>query len=72
MEWNNATCSNIDGPKIFILSKVRQINIIWYHLHVESKKKWYKRTYSQNENRPESFETKLMITKGETFGEGIN
>ena len=29
---------------IIILSEVRQrkTNIIWYHLYVESKKKWYK------------------------------
>ena len=40
-KWNNAICSNSNGPKITILSEVSQIktNIIWHHLHVESKKK---------------------------------
>ena len=37
--------------EIIILSEVsqRKIKIIWYHLHVESKK-WYKRIYLQNRN----------------------
>ena len=36
-EWNNVICSNMDGPRDIILSKVSQIktNIIWYHLYVE-------------------------------------
>ena len=35
-EWNNAMCSNLDGPRIIILSEISQKerNIIWYHLCV--------------------------------------
>ena len=37
-EWNIAICSNMDGPTDYH-SKWSQtkINIIWYHLYVESK-----------------------------------
>ena len=38
-------------------------------LNVEPRKKWYKRTYIQNRNRPTDIENKLMVTKGEG-GEG--
>ena len=34
-EWNNAICSQIDGP--YLLSEIRQRQISWYHLYVESK-----------------------------------
>ena len=40
-EWNNAICSNVDGPRDYHTkwSKLdRETNIIWYHLYVESKK----------------------------------
>ena len=40
----------------------RKINIMWYHLYVESKK-WYKWTYLQDRNRLTEIENKL--TKGE-------
>ena len=39
---------------------------------MESNKKWYKITYSQNRNRLKDFEIKLMVTKEETLGGGIN
>ena len=39
--WNDAICSNMMDLEIIILIEVRQTvkNIIWYHLHVQSKKK---------------------------------
>ena len=39
-EWNNAICSNMDGPRDYHITKVgpTKINIIWYHLYVESQK----------------------------------
>ena len=46
----------------------RKINVIWYHLYVESKKKWQKETYLQNINRLMDIENKLMDTKGERKG----
>ena len=49
-EWNNAICSNMDGPSDYHIKwsmRQRETNITWYHLHVESKK-WYKWTHLQN------------------------
>ena len=43
-EWNNAICSNMNGPKDYHTewskSEVsqRKTNIIWYHSYVEYKK----------------------------------
>ena len=45
----------------------RKINILWYHLYVESKNK-YKRIYIQNRNRFTNTENKLMVTEGEREG----
>ena len=64
-EWNNTICSNVDGP--ITLSEVRQTNIIWYRLYVESKK-WYQWTYLQNRNRLRDLENKLMVTTEERWG----
>ena len=48
--------------QITILSEVRQRKAnIWYHLYVESKKR-YKRIYLQN--KLTDIENKLMVTKG--------
>ena len=39
-EWDTAICSNVDGPRDYhTVSELRQTNVIWYHLYVESKKK---------------------------------
>ena len=48
----NAICSNMDGPRDFILSEVRKrkANTILYHLYVESKI-WHKWTYLWIRNR---------------------
>ena len=40
-EWNNAICSNMDGPKYYHTKwneSDKKDNIKWYHLSVESKK----------------------------------
>ena len=70
-EWNNAIAATWMDLEIIILSEVsqRKVNIIWYHLYMESKKSWYKWTYLQNRNRLTDIENKLMVTKGEG-GEG--
>ena len=39
---------------------------------MESNKKQYKRTYSQNRNRLKDFKTKLMVTEGEALRGGID
>ena len=60
--------------EITVLREVsqRKTNIIWYHLHVESKI-WYKWTYLQNNDRLTDVENKLMVTKGKWWGRrGIN
>ena len=56
--------------EIIILSEVRQrkMNIIRYHLYVESKKKWYKWIYLQNRNRLTDIENKLMVTRRDGVG----
>ena len=39
-EWDTAICSNVDGPRDYhTVSELRQTNVLWYHLYVESKKK---------------------------------
>ena len=52
--------------KITILCEVRQrkINIVWYHLHAESFKKWYKWTYLQKKKRLTNLEDELMVSMG--------
>ena len=45
---------------------------MWYHLYVEIKIKIYKWTYFQNRKRFADTEDKLMVTKGEGGGKGIN
>ena len=66
-ELNNDICNNIDGP----LSRdyhtkwtKRKINIILYHLYVESNKNDTKKNL-QNKNKLKDFETKFMVTKEE-------
>ena len=73
-EWNNAICSNMDGPGDYlILSKISQtkINIIWCHLYVESKK--IIQMNLQNTNKLTDIENKMVI-KGESkcWGRDIN
>ena len=73
-EWNNIICSNMDelGDYHTKWTKSdRKTNIIWYHLYEESNfLKRYKWTYLQN--RLTDIENKLMVTRGETWGWGIN
>ena len=74
-EWNNAICSNMDGPRDYHSKgnksdRKRQIS---YDIpYMWNLKKWYKWTYLQNRNRLTDVENKLMIIKGEGWGEGIN
>ena len=48
-----------------------EVNIIWYHLYMETKN-WYQWTYLQNRNRPTDSENNIMVTKGERVRGGIN
>ena len=81
MEYYSAIKKNKPMPfaatwmdlEIIILSEVSQTEKVKYHSSVEFNfKKWYKWTYLQNRNRPTDIENKLMVTKRETWGGGIN
>ena len=52
--------------KLIIISEViqRKTNIIWFCLHVESKKR-YKWTYLHNRNRSTAMGSRIMVTKVE-------
>ena len=75
-EWNNAICSNRNGPRDTIPSEVSQtekqisygITCMWNL----KKKKWYQWTYLENRDRLTDFENKLMVKKGERWQGGIN
>ena len=58
--------SNMDGPTGYHTkwTKKEEGNIIWCHLHGESKN-WYKWTYLQNRHRFTDIQNKPMVTKGE-------
>ena len=52
--------------EIIILSEVRQRNIIWYHLYADLKnKKDTNELIYKTETDPQTYKTKLMVTKGE-------
>ena len=42
-------------------SQTRRRNIVWHHLFVESKKKWYKWTYLLNRNRRKDFQSNVTV-----------
>ena len=52
-EWNNAICSNIDGPRDYHTkwSKSERERQIYDIAYMWNLKKWYKWTYLQNRNR---------------------
>ena len=52
-EWNNAICSNMDGPRDCHTKWESQTktSIMWYCLYVESKKTEYKWSDLQNRNK---------------------
>ena len=55
--------------EITILSKVRQRQILWYHLYAESKKIMQINLFTR-QNRVKDIENKLMVTKDEWVGDG--
>ena len=73
-EWNNAICSNADGPRDYHTKWCKsdrewQISYdIAYMWNLKEGNKW---NYSQNRNRSTDIENKFMVTKGERRG-GIN
>ena len=68
-EWNNAICSNMDGPRDYHpkWSKSERERQISYDIaYMWNLKKWYKRTHLQNRNRLTVIENKFMVTKGDS------
>ena len=65
-EWNNAICSNMDGPRDYHSEwskSDRERQISYDHTYVWNlKKKWYKLAL-QNRNRFTDTENKLLVTK---------
>ena len=51
----------MDLEIIIQVKSKNKTNIKWYHLHVDSNKKWYKRIHLQNRNYPTDFKIKLMV-----------
>ena len=77
-EWNNAICSNMDGPKDYHTKwikseKERQIPYgipYMWNLKKKKHKKRYKGTYIQNRNKPTDFEKKEKLTVTKVGREG--
>ena len=66
IEWNNAICSNMDGPRDCHTEWTksdteRQISYIAYMWNL---KKMVQMNYLQNRNRVTDVENKLMVTRG--------
>ena len=73
-EWNNAICSNMDGPRDYHTkwSKSDRERQISYDItYIWSLKKWYKWTYLQNRNSLTDIENKHSYQRGNVGG-GIN
>ena len=66
-EWNNAICSNMDGPRDYHTKRSKSDKDKYHMISPIGGifKKWYKWTDIQNRNRPTDIEHKLMVTKGE-------
>ena len=54
------------------MKQVRQREIAWCPIYVESKKKWDMRIYLQNTNSLTDLENKLMVNSEEGCGDGMD
>ena len=59
----------MDGPRIIILSEVRERQISHNIIYMSNLKKGYKLTYLQNRNRLPDLKYKVMVIKEEEMGE---
>ena len=72
-KWNNALCSNMDGPRDCHTEwskpdRDRQISYVTtYRWNLKTDTKW---TYSWNRNRLTDIENKLMVHKGDSSSGG--
>ena len=84
-EWNNAICSNMDGPRDYH-SKQRKsdrerqtpydITYMWslkyeWTSNMNFKYEWHKWTYLRNRNRLTDVENRLVVAKGEGVEGGM-
>ena len=71
MEWNIATCSNVDEPKGYHTNYIEKTNISWYRLHVESKNTIQMNLCTkQKHTHRHIIEREFMVTNGERDGSG--
>ena len=75
-EWNNAICSNMDGPRDYHTKWNKTEKDIYIYIYLTNmwnlKKKWCKWTYVKNRNRLTDIENTFMVTKGERQREEID
>ena len=71
-EWNNAICNNMDGPRDCHMWSMSERDKYHMILLVNWILKRYRWTYLQNRNKPTDIENKLMVTKGDRGGGGVN
>ena len=72
-EWNNAICSNMDGPRDYHTKwnkSERKTNIIQYYLWWNLKDKTNEPIY--NRNRLTNIENRLLFASGEVNGGGMD
>ena len=68
-EHNNVICSNMDGLKLIILSKVSQTETnTWYHLYTER----IQMNFSIKEKRIHELQKEIYGYQNGNAGEGIN
>ena len=70
-EWNNAICSNMDGPRDYHMKwskSDRERQISHDVTYIWNLNECYKWTYLQNRNRLTDIENQFMATKGERKG----
>ena len=74
-EWNNATCSNIDGPRHYHTKwsktekdKHHMVLCICWFLKIKRERERYKQTYIQNKTNLKTWKTNLWLPKGKSKG----
>ena len=62
-EWNNAICTDMDGPINYHL-KWSKLDKDKYIIYMWNLKKWYEWTYLQNRNRLNKYRKQTWLPKG--------
>ena len=72
-EWNNAICSNMDGPRDCHTEwskSEREKPISYINAYMWNLEKWHRWTSLQGRNRDTDVQNKCMDTKGQSVGGG--